>query len=206
MTWQLLLYALVLGFISVLLVPLTSLWWIVLLLGVVLPAAVAISGARCNPRRQDDPGVKARELLATLANRGELTVAEAAMTTSCTAAEASLLLEGMASQGRLVRQSRGRIATYALLGERFAPALPSPATDETRGGDASRDQIAEPLTEREREVLALLASGRTNAEAARDLFVSVGTIKSHTGNIYRKLGAKNRAQAISRARDLGLLP
>jgi ATP/maltotriose-dependent transcriptional regulator MalT len=206
MTWQLLLYALVLGFISVLLVPLTSLWWIVLLLGVVLPAAVAISGARCNPRRQDDPGVKARELLATLANRGESTVTEAAMTTSCTAAEASLLLEGMASQGRLVRQSRGGIATYALPGERFAPALPSPATDEAPDGDAGCDQIAEPLTEREREVLALLASGRTNAEAARDLFVSVGTIKSHTGNIYRKLGAKNRAQAISRARDLGLLP
>jgi ATP/maltotriose-dependent transcriptional regulator MalT len=206
MTWQLLLYALVLGFISVLLVPLTSLWWIVLLIGVVLPAAVAISGARCNPRRQDDPGAKARELLATLANRGESTVTEAAMTTSCTADEASLLLEGMASQGRLVRQSRGGIATYALPGERFAPALPSPATDEAPGDDAGCDQIAEPLTEREREVLALLASGRTNAEAARDLFVSVGTIKSHTGNIYRKLGAKNRAQAISRARDLGLLP
>ncbi|MCC7021949.1 MAG: response regulator transcription factor [Thermomicrobiales bacterium] len=67
-------------------------------------------------------------------------------------------------------------------------------------------QLEEPLSEREREVLTLLVSGKTNAEAARDLFVSVGTIKSHTGNIYRKLGAKNRAQAVSRARDLGLLP
>lgn len=67
-------------------------------------------------------------------------------------------------------------------------------------------QLEEPLSEREREVLTLLVSGKTNAEAARDLFVSVGTIKSHTGNIYHKLGAKNRAQAVSRASDLGLLP
>jgi DNA-binding NarL/FixJ family response regulator len=52
----------------------------------------------------------------------------------------------------------------------------------------------------------VLASGRTTSEAARDLFVSVGTIKSHAANIYRKLGARNRAEAIARARELGLLP
>jgi ATP/maltotriose-dependent transcriptional regulator MalT len=61
------------------------------------------------------------------------------------------------------------------------------------------------LSEREREVLNLLASGRTNSEIARDLFVAVGTVKSHTGNIYRKLGAKNRAEAIARARELEVL-
>jgi len=61
------------------------------------------------------------------------------------------------------------------------------------------------LSERELEVLNLLASGRTNAEVAGDLFVSVGTIKSHTGNIYRKLGASNRAEALARARELELL-
>ena len=55
-------------------------------------------------------------------------------------------------------------------------------------------------------MLRLLASVKTNAEAARDLFVSVGTVKSHTGNIYRKLGARNRAQALARARELELLP
>ena len=65
--------------------------------------------------------------------------------------------------------------------------------------------LADPLSEREREVLAVLATGKTTSEAARDLFVSVGTIKSHTSNIYRKLGARNRAEAIARARELGLL-
>ena len=54
-------------------------------------------------------------------------------------------------------------------------------------------------------MLTLLASGKTNSEVARDLFVSVGTVKSHTGNIYRKLGAKNRAQALTRSRKLGLI-
>jgi LuxR family maltose regulon positive regulatory protein len=65
---------------------------------------------------------------------------------------------------------------------------------------------AEPLSARELEVLAALAAGQTTAEAASALFVAPGTIKSHTGNIYRKLGARNRTEAIARARGLGLLP
>ena len=54
-------------------------------------------------------------------------------------------------------------------------------------------------------MLNLLASGRTNSEIARDLFISVGTVKSHTGNIYRKLVAKNRVEALARARELEVL-
>jgi ATP/maltotriose-dependent transcriptional regulator MalT len=65
--------------------------------------------------------------------------------------------------------------------------------------------LSEPLSERELEVLALLASGRTNAEIARDLYVAVGTVKSHSGNIYRKLEASNRTEAVSRAREMNLL-
>ncbi len=61
------------------------------------------------------------------------------------------------------------------------------------------------MSERELEVLILLASGRTNAEIAKDLFVAVGTVKSHVNNIYRKLGAANRAQAVTGARALNLL-
>jgi DNA-binding CsgD family transcriptional regulator len=49
-------------------------------------------------------------------------------------------------------------------------------------------------------VLSILASDKTNSEAAGDLYLSVGTVKSHTGNIYRKLGARNRAEALNRAR------
>jgi ATP/maltotriose-dependent transcriptional regulator MalT len=67
-------------------------------------------------------------------------------------------------------------------------------------------QLDDPLSERELEVLELLASGHTNAEIARALFVAIGTVKSHTGNIYRKLDAKNRVEALGRARELKLLP
>jgi DNA-binding CsgD family transcriptional regulator len=55
-------------------------------------------------------------------------------------------------------------------------------------------------------VLTLLASGRTNSEIAGDLFVAVGTVKSHVNNIYNKLEARNRAEAVNRARELELLP
>ncbi|MDQ3791527.1 MAG: response regulator transcription factor [Actinomycetota bacterium] len=84
-----------------------------------------------------------------------------------------------------------------------APAEPEREGAPPRPGEHRR--LDEPLSARELEVLGLLASGKTNSEVARYLFVSVGTVKSHTGNIYRKLGANNRAEAVSRAGDLKLL-
>ena len=71
--------------------------------------------------------------------------------------------------------------------------------------NGSSTRLEDPLSERELEVLSLLATGKTNSEVAGDLFVSVGTVKSHTGNIYRKLGARNRAEALARARQHGLI-
>jgi LuxR family maltose regulon positive regulatory protein len=64
----------------------------------------------------------------------------------------------------------------------------------------------EPLSERELEVLHLIADGLTNPEIASRLFISLNTVKAHCKNIYGKLGVKNRMQAIGRARALGLLP
>ena len=54
--------------------------------------------------------------------------------------------------------------------------------------------------------MTLLASGRTNSEIASDLFVAVGTVKSHVNNIYNKLEVRNRTEAVARARELELLP
>jgi ATP/maltotriose-dependent transcriptional regulator MalT len=65
--------------------------------------------------------------------------------------------------------------------------------------------LVEPLTERELEVLRLLAAGRSNPEIAEELIVAEGTIKSHASRIYRKLDVTNRTQAVVRARELGLL-
>jgi LuxR family maltose regulon positive regulatory protein len=70
---------------------------------------------------------------------------------------------------------------------------------------AGVEPLAEHLSERELEVLRLVAAGMKNAEIAKELFVVVGTIKTHLNSIYRKLGVSSRTQAISRARDPGLL-
>jgi DNA-binding NarL/FixJ family response regulator len=67
------------------------------------------------------------------------------------------------------------------------------------------EQAASLLTEREREVLEMIASGSTNREIAQQLFLSPHTVKDHTSALYRKMKARNRAEAILRAQRLGLL-
>jgi LuxR family maltose regulon positive regulatory protein len=66
--------------------------------------------------------------------------------------------------------------------------------------------LVEPLSEREMEVLQLIADGLTNPEIASRLFLAINTVKSHTRNIYGKLDVHNRTQAVARARVLGVLP
>jgi DNA-binding NarL/FixJ family response regulator len=66
------------------------------------------------------------------------------------------------------------------------------------------EQPAPLLTEREREVLDLIAGGRTNREIAAVLYLSPHTVKEHTSALYRKLGARNRAEAVQRAQRVGL--
>lgn len=61
------------------------------------------------------------------------------------------------------------------------------------------------LTTREREILSLIATGKTNPQIAAQLIIGAGTVKTHTLNIYRKLEVANRTQAIVRAQELGLL-
>ena len=61
------------------------------------------------------------------------------------------------------------------------------------------------LSDREFEILRLIASGRTNPQIARELDISVGTVKWHSSQIFGKLSVKNRTEAAARAKDLGLL-
>lgn len=65
--------------------------------------------------------------------------------------------------------------------------------------------LEEPLTPREIEILQLLATGLTNPKIAEQLVIGVGTVKTHTLSIYRKLAVDNRTQAIIRAQELGIL-
>jgi LuxR family maltose regulon positive regulatory protein len=69
----------------------------------------------------------------------------------------------------------------------------------------SQEGLVEPLSQREIEVLVLIAQGCTNQEIAQDLHLSLYTVKSHAHNIYSKLGVKNRTEAVTRAQLLGIL-
>jgi DNA-binding NarL/FixJ family response regulator len=78
------------------------------------------------------------------------------------------------------------------------PATPDPA------GSASGAALAT-LTDREREVLVLMARGRSNTEIGQDLFVAEATVKTHVGRILAKLGARDRVQAVVVAYETGLV-
>jgi LuxR family maltose regulon positive regulatory protein len=65
--------------------------------------------------------------------------------------------------------------------------------------------LAEALTERELEVLWLVADGDSNQDIARKLLVSLATVKTHINPIFGKLDAESRLQVVARARGLGLL-
>ncbi len=66
-------------------------------------------------------------------------------------------------------------------------------------------KLPEPLSERELEVLELIDAGKSNRRIAQELFVTEGTVKTHIRNIYRKVEAHSRTQALVRARELNVL-
>jgi LuxR family transcriptional regulator, maltose regulon positive regulatory protein len=69
----------------------------------------------------------------------------------------------------------------------------------------SAQSLVEPLSQRELEVLELIAQGLSNREISERLFLAVITVKGHNRNIFRKLQVRRRTEAVARARELGLL-
>ena len=65
--------------------------------------------------------------------------------------------------------------------------------------------LVEPLSQRELEVLRLIAQGLSNEQIGERLFLALSTVKGHTGRIFGKLGVQRRTEAVARARELGLL-
>ena len=92
-----------------------------------------------------------------------------------------------------------------LLVELDALAAPAEGVEMEEGGGPDAQSLPEPLSERELEVLQLIAAGLKNREIAEELYIALSTVKSHIKNIYGKMGVSNRVQATSRARELHLI-
>ncbi|MFN2162906.1 MAG: LuxR C-terminal-related transcriptional regulator, partial [Candidatus Promineifilaceae bacterium] len=73
------------------------------------------------------------------------------------------------------------------------------------GADTPETGLLAPLTERELEIISLIAQGYSNRQIADAIFITVGTVKGHVNHIFSKLDVQNRTQALLRARELKLL-
>ena len=114
--------------------------------------------------------------------------------------------------GRLIAaqragRSEGRIPIgyLARLNRAFDAAAVRSESDPRRGSALTAPGIVEPLTNRELEVLQMLAAGRSNQAIADQLVVTLDTVKKHVTHLLGKLGAANRTEAVARARELGLI-
>ena len=120
-------------------------------------------------------------------------------------ATAALQQKGLPLDDRAARhemslaEPSGQVSLTGLLAN---SSEPSGHAHSTGSGQA----LVDPLSERELEVLQLIALGKTNPEIAEQLVIARGTVKAHAAHIYQKLDVANRTEAVARARQLGILP
>lgn len=108
-------------------------------------------------------------------------------------------IRSFVDEGAAMAQLLGRAAEQGIHADYIRSILAAfPASEQSA-------VLVDALTEREMEVLQLIAEGLTNPQIADHLVVAIGTVKAHTSSIYTKLGIGNRVQAVARARELGLL-
>jgi len=113
-----------------------------------------------------------------------------------------LLLE---YQTEIKKQSSSNVGSESLHLLAYTDKLLAAYSQPVLGRKSKHDDMLEPLSERELEVLQLITSGCTNQEIAAKLVIAVSTVKSHINSLYGKLGANRRTEAIAIARKLGLL-
>jgi LuxR family maltose regulon positive regulatory protein len=122
------------------------------------------------------------------------------------------LLSEAAARGTFPDYTRKLLAAFEAEGQPVQPGRQaSPRKSEGKShlppaaSPPGLQSLIEPLTPHEREVLQLLAAGRSNPEIAAQLVIAVTTVKTHVRNIYGKLQVTSRFQAVARARDLNLV-
>jgi LuxR family maltose regulon positive regulatory protein len=121
---------------------------------------------------------------------------------------AALLGRLIAAQRADQAAARVPLALLARLQRAFGDSRPVPGARRAPGARPARAAapgLIEPLTGRELEVLRLVATGRSNQDIARELVVTLDTVKKHVSHILGKLGGSNRTEAVTRARELDLI-
>jgi LuxR family maltose regulon positive regulatory protein len=106
------------------------------------------------------------------------------------------------------RSANEEQTVHPLLGyvDRMLAAFSQPAEAPSQSPFKDRtSEIIEPLTDREHEILRLIAEGQSNTEISQQLYLALSTVKGHNLRIFGKLQAHNRTEAVTRARALGLL-
>ncbi len=134
---------------------------------------------------------------------GDLDAADAAIARALELAEPEGYVRTLTDEGAVMEQLLGTAARRGVAPTYVARLLGAPApgpTDRPHGG-----VLVDPLSDRELDVLRLLASELSGPEIARHLVVSLNTVRTHTKNIYAKLAVGSRRAAVRRADDLGLL-
>lgn len=152
----------------------------------------------------------------TLARQGARQEAEADLLRALSLAAPEGFVRVFVDEGPLMAEQLRRVAARAArdgasmehlaeYASRLLAAFDAPGSGPRNLASARPAALIEPLSEREREVLGLMAEGLTNEQIAGRLIIALGTVKAHVHNIAGKLGAQNRAHAVARAKELELL-
>lgn len=162
---------------------------------------------------QLSPGERA--VLVAVARHGALDAERMGLAAELDPERAERFAAGLAQTGQLRARGEQWVVGNLLLEQWLrndVEAQPPTVSDQASlevgallGPARADEQPNEPLSERERTVLRLMAAGRRNGEIAAELVVSGNTVKAHVKSIYRKLGVRDRVQAINRGRELGVV-
>jgi len=153
------------------------------------------------------PGLDGIEVTRRLAGPGALGTTAVVVITTFDLDEYVLGALRAGARGFLLKDAGPQLLVQAVHAAAAGDALIAPnVTRRLLATFADRAPVApvqpvSPLTEREEEVLALVARGRTNAEIAAELFVGLSTVKSHVASLMTKLGARNRVEVALWAYD-----
>jgi LuxR family transcriptional regulator, maltose regulon positive regulatory protein len=141
--------------------------------------------------------------------KGEVAKALAALEQALTLAEPEGYVRIFIDEGAPMAQLLSEAAAHGIMPHYVGKLLAAFDPEEQKRGDESflprAQPLIEPLSQRELEVLQLIAQGLSNREIRERLFLALSTIKGHNRIIFSKLQVQRRTEAVARARELGLL-